>query len=508
MKSLFRVFCFCLFSVSLQAQSRPNILVIFSDDHTQQTISAYGRSLMQTPNIDRIAREGALLRNTFVTNSLCAPSRAVLLTGKYSHLNGLKDNDERRKFDGTQQQVQKLLKEGGYQTAWIGKWHLQTLPQGFDFWRILPDQGNYYQPDFINMQNDTVRYNGYVSNLISDFSENWLNNRDTSKPFFLVVGEKATHRSWLPDLPDLGSFDKVHFEEPANFHDTYEGRIAAQNQDMMVRKTLVLQSDLKVGVDYYKNKRDQYSRMTDEQKAVFKKYYDGVTAEYETLKNDSARLEEWKFQRYLKDYLATAKSLDRNIGRLLAYLDSAGLTKNTLVIYASDQGFYMGEHGWFDKRFMYEESLRTPCVVRYPGHIKPGTVLNQMVVNIDFAPTLLDAAGLKVPADMQGQSFLGLFSGKKTMPWREAMYYHYYEYPAPHRVAPHFGIRTEQYKLIRFYGPHNSWELFDLKKDAAEMHNLYNLPAYRNTIQQLEGQLKGLVQQYADKEAEAILGQQ
>lgn len=505
LRSIFVLCGFFIFLVATRAQQRPNILVIFSDDHTRQTISAYGQSLMQTPHIDRLANEGALLQNCFVTNSLCAPSRAVLLTGKYSHLNGLKDNDVRRQFNGAQQQVQKLLAAGGYQTAWIGKWHLQTLPQGFDFWRVVPDQGNYYEPDFINMNHDTLRYHGYITNLISDFSLDWLGKRDADRPFFLVVGEKATHRSWLPDLQDLGAYDSIHFSEPPNFHDRYEGRIAAQNQDMLVRKTMDPRSDLKAGIDYQKQDKGQYGRMTPEQKAVFKKYYDGVTAEYEQVKNDSAKLEQWKLQRYLKDYLATARSLDRNIGRILAYLDSTGLARNTVVIYASDQGFYMGEHGWFDKRFMYEESLSTPCVIRYPGHIQPGTRLKQMVVNIDFAPTILDAAGLPVPGDIQGRSFLPLLTSAKQQPWRDAMYYHYYEYPEPHRVAPHFGIRTERYKLIRFYGPHTNWELFDLRNDTAEMHNLYAQPAYSKTRVELKKQLDRLIQQYGDTEAASIL---
>ncbi len=493
-----------LISVSAQ-NTRPNILVIFSDDHADQTISAFGSRMMQTPNIDRIAHEGAILRNTFVTNSLCAPSRAVLLTGKYSHLNGLKDNDPRRQFDGTQQQLQKLLATNQYQTAWIGKWHLQTLPQGFDFWRVLPDQGHYYQPDFINMGNDTVRYKGYVTNLISDFSMNWLSQRDKDKPFFLVVGEKATHRSWLPDIPDLGAYDAVTFPEPPNFHDNYEGRTAARNQDMLVRKTLSVQNDLKVRPDY--NSRSQFGRFSPEQLLPFKKYYDKIALEYDAVKNDSSKLEQWKFQRYIKDYLATARSLDRNIGRILKYLDSTGLAKNTVVIYASDQGFYMGEHGWFDKRFMYEESLRTPFVIRYPGKIKAGTRMDKIVVNIDFAPTLLEIAGVKAPLDMQGKSFWKLLSSPSVkQSWRRGMYYHYYEYPEPHRVAPHFGIRTEQYKLIRFYGPDNHWELYDLKNDKGEMQNLYGNAKYRKLIQQLEKQLRALINEYKDKDAAVILG--
>jgi arylsulfatase A-like enzyme len=490
-------------------KTKPNILIIFSDDHADQTISAYGSRLMQTPNIDRIAREGAILRNVFVTNSICAPSRAVLLTGKYSHLNGLKDNDVNRSFDGSQQQVQKLLASSSsqYQTAWIGKWHLQTLPQGFDFWRILPDQGHYYQPDFINMPNDTVRYKGYVTNLISDFSMNWLNQRDTARPFFLVVGEKATHRSWLPDIPDLGAYDATDFPEPATFHDSYEGRIAASKQDMLINRTMVVKSDLKVRPDY--DTRNQYGRFEPAQLATFKAYYDKIALQYDAVKNDSAKLESWKFQRYLKDYLATAKSLDRNIGRILQYLDSTGLARNTVVIYASDQGFYMGEHGWFDKRFMYEESLRTPFVMRYPGRISPGTSVDKMVVNIDFAPTILDIAGIKTPAEMQGQSFLKLVTSPgQVKTWRNVMYYHYYEYPEPHHVAPHFGIRTATHKLIRFYGPDQIWELYDLKADPSETKNRYGKKGYEKLTEQLKTILRAQIKHFKDTDAAAILAKE
>ena len=480
----------------------PNIIVIFSDDHAQQAISAYGGQLMQTPNIDRIAKEGAIFTNSFVTNSICAPSRAVFLTGKYSHMNGLIDNSPGRRFNGSQQQIQKLLHEQNYQTAWIGKWHLQSLPQGFDFWNILPDQGNYFQPDFINMKNDTVRHQGYVTNLISDFSLDWLNKRDTSAPFFLVVGEKATHRNWMPDIQDLGAFDNQVFPMPGNFFDDYKDRRAALEQDMTISKTMLLENDLKIGANY--QKPGMFGRLSREQKEAYDNYYRKIAAEYEKIKQDSLAVVKWKFQRYLKDYLSTAKSMDRNIGRILKYLDSTGLSKNTIVIYTSDQGFYLGEHGWFDKRFMYEESLRTPLLMRYPGYIRPGSQLNQMVVNIDLAPTLLSFAGVKVPSDMQGESMIPLLKNS-TINGRKSLYYHYYEYPDPHRVAPHFGIRTEQYKLIRFYGKHDTWELFDIIKDPQEMTNLYKDPVYRKVKEDLQKQLLQLAIQYKDNEAAGIL---
>ncbi len=494
-----------LFHINMEAQSKhPNILIIFSDDHTQQAISAYGSKLMQTPAIDRIAKEGALFINTFVTNSICAPARAVLLTGKYSHLNGLKDNSPTRRFDGTQVQVQKILKTANYQTAWIGKWHLQSLPTGFDFWKILPDQGQYFQPDFIGLKNDTTRYKGYATNLISDFSLDWLDHRDSTKPFFLVIGEKATHRNWMPDTADLGAFDQIEFPYPANFFDKYDHRKAAADQDMTINKTMVIGNDLKIGIDY--SQRGMFGRLNPAEKKVYEAYYNRIQKEYEAIKQDSIALIKWKFQRYLKDYLATAKSLDRNIGRILAYLDSKRLVENTIVIYASDQGFYLGEHGWFDKRFMYEESLRTPFLMRYPGVVNPGTKLDQMIVNIDFAPSILAMAGLKAPSEMQGSNFMPLLTKQPLIkPWRKSMYYHYYEFPEPHHVAPHVGIRTERYKLIRFYGSFDSWELFDLQKDPTEMNNLIDLKSEKDRIIQMKKDLLSLAKQFKDEEAILLL---
>ncbi|MEO5683660.1 MAG: sulfatase [Chitinophagaceae bacterium] len=495
------------FSASFAQQNKkaPNILIIFSDDHAYQTISAYGSTLMQTPNIDRIAKEGAIFKKVFVTNSLCAPSRATLLTGKYGHINGLTINKVYNPFNTQQPLFPRILQQHNYQTAWIGKWHLQTLPDGFDFWKVLPDQGQYYNPQFITMNKDTVATEGYVTDVISGFAEDWINNRDTSKPFCLVVGEKATHREWLPDLQDLGAFDNRTFPVPPNFYDKYENRRAAKNQDMTIDKTMRLKEDLKVHADYEKN--GIYNRFTAAQKEKFYNYYENtVSKEFDAKQYTGAALLKWKYQRYMKDYLATAKSLDRNIGRLLDYLDKNKLAENTLVIYASDQGFYMGEHGWFDKRFMYEESARTPMVMRYPGLVYPGTVVNDMIVNIDFAPTLLDAAGVQVPDDMQGKSFLPLFNHDQgAYKWRKAMYYHYYEYPEPHKVAPHFGIRTERYKLIRFYGPADYWELYDLETDPHEMKNIYTVKGKEQLSADLKKQLKDLIMQYKDEAALGIM---
>ena len=483
---------------SLAQNKRPNIIFILSDDHAYQAIGAYGNQLARTPNIDRIAKEGARFNNMFITNSICGPSRACFLTGKYSHVNGYTLNE--RVFDNNQAVFPTLLQKAGYQTAWIGKMHLGTLPSGFDYLDILPGQGQYYNPDFINTEHKTRRVEGYVTDLITQFSLDWLKQRDTTKPFFLVVGEKATHREWLPALEDLGVYDSVQFPLPANFYDDYQGRNAAAQQDMTIDKTMRLKEDLKVHADY--EHTDIYNRFTPEQKSKFYNYYENkVSAEFDRKKLTGKALVEWKYQRYLKDYLATANSLDRNIGRILDWLDRSGLAGNTIVIYASDQGFYLGEHGWFDKRFMYEESLRTAFLMRWPGKIKPGSQINAFALGIDWAPTLLNAAGVKVPAGIQGKSFLSLLNNKNTGSWRKEIYYHYYEFPEPHHVYPHVGIRTQQYKLIKFYGGISDWELFDLEKDPHEMKNIYAQKGNERIIANLKADLEKLMKQYRDTAA-------
>lgn len=493
-----------LLSLSSYAQQKkPNIIFIFSDDHAWQAISAYGSKLVKTPNIDRIAAQGTIFKNALVTNSICGPSRATLLTGKYSHMNGYTLNEKR--FNTDQLLFPAILQQNGYQTAWIGKWHLGNLPKGFDYWRILNSQGQYFNPDIIG-PGDTTRMQGYVTDLITGMSINWLNHRDTSKPFFLVVGEKATHREWLPDIQDLGAYDDQTFPLPPTFKDNYKNRLAAQNQDMTISQTMRLKEDLKVHANYEKG---IYGRFTPEQKKAYIDYYEHkISREFDEKKLTGDALAEWKYQRYLKDYLATARSLDRNIGQLLDYLDQSGLAGNTVVVYASDQGFYMGEHGWFDKRFIYEESLRTPFIIKYPGVTKPGTTANQLMLNIDWAPTMLDIAGVKAPAEIQGTSFLPLLKqNQKNVSWRKEAYYHYYEFPEPHHVYPHFGIRTEQYTLVRFYGESNSWELYDLKKDPHEVDNLYGRKGYEKLTATLKEHLKKLMQQYKDQDALRILEQ-
>ncbi len=536
-KNIFTVFIYLIiFSAPtlLKAQMKPNILFILTDDHAYQAIGAYGNKQVTTPSIDRLAREGILLTNNFVTNSICGPSRATLLTGKYSHKNGYALNE--KQFDNNQSTLPNLLQQNGYQTAWIGKMHLGTLPKGFDYLNILPGQGTYFNPLFINNQSDTIRYPGYVTNLISDFLFDWMEQRDTSKPFFAVVGEKATHRSWQPDLRDLGAYDSVYFPLPATFYDPYESRPAAKDQDMTIEKTLLLKEDLKIGqffgetsfeqakpalieslkrnypkrqfndaeLKQYYIKRSSYGNMDSLQSKAYQDYYGNITKEFEQKKLAEKELTEWKFQRYMKDYYATAKSLDRNIGRILHYLDSTGLSKNTVVIYASDQGFYLGEHGWFDKRFMYDESFKTPFVIRYPEIIKPGIKLNHFVSNADWAPTILDLAGAKVPVEIQGRSFLPLLTQKKVTDWRKNVYYHYYEYPQPHRVSPHFGVRSEEYLLIRFYKGVETWELFDLKNDPQQLRNLYGNSKYAAAQKDMKEKLKSLILQYDDQEALVI----
>jgi arylsulfatase A-like enzyme len=371
---------------------------------------------------------------------------------------------------------------------------------------VLPDQGDYYNPDFIDMKNDTVNVQGYITDIITNMSEGWLDKRDTSKPFCLVIGEKATHRAWLPDLQDLGAFDDRTFPMPSNFYDDYKDRIAAQHQDMTIAKTMLLGEDLKLHADYEHDAF--YKRLNKNQLAVFKTYYEKLSADFDSHHYTGKALIEWKYQRYIKDYLSVAKSLDRNIGKILDYLDKNGLSKNTIVIYASDQGFYMGEHGWFDKRFIYEQSMKTPFLMRYPGVIKPGTKVNGMVMNIDIAPTILSIAGLPVPASIQGSSFLPLLKNESSPNWRKAAYYHYYEYPEPHHVAPHFGMRTDKYKLVRFYGPDNAWELYDLKKDPDEMNNIYAKSKDSPFMISLKKQLKELIIQYQDLEAMDILNKE
>ncbi|QPH41175.1 sulfatase family protein [Pedobacter endophyticus] len=504
MKKLVAFLFYCFYCVNgLFAQEKPNIVVIISDDQAFQAIGAYGNKLIKTPGIDRIAKEGAIFQKAYVTNSLCGPSRASLLTGQYSHMNGFKDNTH-SVFNHDRDSFAKRLQAAGYQTAWVGKQHLGNKPQSFDYYSILPGQGQYYNPDFIGMDGKMERVEGYVTNIITQKSEKWLDQRDRNKPFCIVIGHKATHRSWAPDTADFGKYDHIKFPIPANFYDTYKTRIAASQQTMSVSKDMTLGYDLKMNTPEQELKDGLLKRMNAAQKTAWKKYYDPIRAKFIKENLTGKALAEWKYQRYMSDYMNTAASLDRNINEVLNYLDKNNLTKNTIVIYLSDQGFYLGEHGWFDKRFMYEESFRTPFVMRYPGVIKPGTVNNDFVMNIDIAPTLLKAAGVAVPSTVQGESILPLFNAKTAKP-REAIYYHYYEDRGEHNVSPQFGIKTARYKLIRYYDQVSGWELFDLKKDPKEMENIYEKQENRGLISTLKKQLATLIDKYKDDEAKALL---
>ncbi|MBM3401788.1 MAG: sulfatase [Bacteroidetes bacterium] len=487
-----------------QQSKKPNIIIILTDDHAVSTIGAYCSKYGATSHIDRLAKEGALFNKAFVVNSICGPSRAVLLTGKYSHVNGMRDN--RDTFDASQDVFPARLKASGFQTAWIGKWHLVSYPQGFTYWNILPGQGQYYNPDLINMQGDTIRKQGYVTDVITELTLDFLDNRDSSKPFFVVVGEKAPHRTWMPDIQDLGRFDQVNFPLPKNFYDRYTDRIAAGMQDMSIEKTMKLGYDLKMKSEPDALAASFLARMDPDQRLKWNAYYDKIDEDFRKQKLKGRELTEWKFQRYMRDYYSTTLSLDRNIGKILSYLDQNNLSKNTIVVYTSDQGFYMGEHGWFDKRFMYEESMRTPLIIRYPGVIKPGVISNQIVSNVDFAPSFLEAAGLPIPAAIQGKSMMPLLRNFKTS-IRKSAYYHFYEYPGEHSVLKHFGIRTSRFKLIRFYEHKDFWELYDLEKDPNEMKNLYGLKNYRSITEDLKAQLQQLCEENKDETALKVLAQ-
>jgi arylsulfatase A-like enzyme len=461
----------------------PNILFIFSDDHGYQAVSAYGHGLNHTPNIDRLAMEGMRFDRCVVPNSICGPSRATVLTGKYSHVNGFYNNTNSR-FDGSQETFPKLLQKAGYQTAFVGKWHLVSNPTGFDSWEMLPGQGQYYNPPMIR-DGQRVKHEGYVTDIITDLTLDWLKNkRDPSKPFLVMCHHKAPHREWEPGLNHLADYDGVKFPEPDTLFDDYAGRGQAEKtQDMMIRKTMN-DKDLKL---------DPPKTLTPEQRKAWDAYYGPRNEEFHKANLEGKDLVRWKYNRYLHDYLACIAGVDESVGRLLDYLKEAGLDRDTIVVYASDQGFYLGEHGWFDKRWIFEESLRTPLLVRWPGVARPGSVNRDMVSNLDFAETFLEAAGQPVPADMQGRSLVPLLEGKTTSDWRKSFYYHYYEHPGPHNVHRHYGVVTDRYKLVYFYEPEmNYWELFDLEKDPHELRSVYGEKEYADVQKRLEGELARL----------------
>ncbi|PTX61742.1 arylsulfatase A-like enzyme [Kordia periserrulae] len=476
------------------AIEKPNIVFIFTDDHATQAITAYNdrfKDISPTPNIDRIAKEGAILRNAFSTNAICGPSRAAILTGKYSHVNGYYKNYRGGHFDNTQWSYPKALQENGYTTALVGKWHLASEPKGFDYYKYHIDhgeQGVYWNPTY--SENGTeVKEEGYATNITTDFALQWLDNKNNQEPFCLMLQYKAPHREWAPDTKYVDLFEDETLPFPETFNDMYEGREQTAGNTHMT-------------MDYL-NRRDlKLATPEDLDKKELRKWLDygnkprQIATPNDTLKGEALR--RWKYQRYIKDYLATIRSVDDNIGRVLQYLKDHNLEENTIVIYASDQGFFLGEHGWFDKRWMYEESMRMPFIIKYPGKIKPNTVVDDIISNIDIAPTLLELTKTEIPQDVQGKSFTPLLMGETVENWRQSMYYHYYEYPKWHHVQPHYGIRTERYKLIHFYYDIDVWELYDLQEDPQEMNNLIHSEAHTSLITTLKEQLKALKTAYGN----------
>lgn len=524
------------------AQQRPNIVYIMCDDHAFQCISAYGSpisKLAPTPNIDRIAERGMRFDRAFVENSLSTPSRACLMTGLYSNQNGQRQLGEG--IDTTRTFFTEQLQQAGYQTAVVGKWHMGCDPKGFDYYHIYNDQGQYYNPQYRGTDTDGkyIVEEGYSTDLTTDHALSFIEHRDTNKPFCLLLHHKAPHRNWLANTKYFGMYDNVTFPMPETFYDDYETRgSAVRTQKMSVTKDMRWEQDFKVpemldtanadSWDSYLSLMNEVNRMNPEQRIAWGKYYFPRNRRLLEARLTGKELDEWKYQNYIRDYMSVIKSVDESVGRVLDYLDSHGLTDNTIIVYTSDQGFYMGEHGWFDKRFMYEESLRTPLLIAYPGHIQPGTVCNKLVQNIDYAPTFLDLAGISKPKELPGRSLTPIFkAGDKVKGWRNSIYYHYYDYPTYHMVRKHDGVRTDRYKLIHFYGaggldavkenkyqrqpgtrehgcmtyltslgyfePKDSAvnynELYDLQADPHELNNLYGKPGYEKITKQLQKQL-------------------
>jgi arylsulfatase A-like enzyme len=521
MKRLFNALVIAALALlSATAADRPNILFLFSDDHALNAISAYGGRLADvapTPNIDRLADEGAVFKNSFVANSICGPSRACILTGKHSHKNGFLYNSG-APFDGSQWTIASALRESGYETAVIGKWHLKSNPVGFDHWEIFPGQGYYYNPVFIQMDGSHKRFEGYATDITTDKALAWLKDRESDKPFFLMCQHKAPHRTFSPALRHLDSFNGMTIPEPDNLFDDYATRSATlPDNEMEIDRhfhwayDLKLRKDERGGIEmpgWDRHGTPEYNRMTPAQKKAWDAHFGPLNqeflAEFKAGKFDHKDLVRWRYQRYMKNYLATVKGVDENIGRMLDYLDEAGLAENTIVIYSSDQGFYLGEHGWFDKRWMFEESFKMPFLIRWPGVVKPGSRPSEMIQNIDYAPTLADAAGIPVPGEVQGLSIVPLLKGQSN-DWRKSLYYAYYEV-GEHNVPAHFGVRTQRHKLIYFPAT-DEWNLFDLVKDPNEMVNVYGQLEYAGIEKKLVAEFHRLRKQYdAPEFAEKLAG--
>ncbi len=483
-------------SLAAAAEGRPNIVFIFTDDHCEQALSAYDPARITTPNLDRIASEGMRFDRCYVTNSICGPSRAVIQTGKYSHLNGFVRNGNR--FNGDQQTFPKLLRAAGYQTAVIGKWHLASTPQGYDYYDVLKGQGPYYNPPMITAgergEPVTRQHTGYTTDIITDKTLDWLKeHRDPDKPFMLMCQHKAPHRNWMPAPKYLNWLDDVTIPEPETLWDDYSGRTRSAARQTMTIAEHLNANDLKL---------TGYGTMNAEQKKVWDAAYVPKNEAYLKARPGMTEKEivQWKYQRYVKDYLRCVKSVDDSVGRVLDYLQEAGLDDNTVVIYSSDQGWYLGEHGWFDKRWMYEESLKTPLLVRWPGVVEAGSTNDDIVRNLDFAETFLDIAGVEVPADMQGRSLVSVLKGETPDDWRKTFYYHYYENPGAHNVARHYGVTDGTHKLIRYYALEgekiDDWEMFDLSQDPNELTNLYGHEDYTKVQAELAAELTRLRELY------------
>ena len=492
---------------------KPNIVFIMADDHAIQAISAYGHPLSQlapTPNIDRIAKNGAIFKRSYVTNSICGPSRAVILTGKHSHLNGFRQNGER--FNGDQPTMPKMMQKIGYQTALMGKWHLHGNPQGFDDWKVLVDQGNYYNPDFI-INGDTTRIQGYATDIITEQALDWLKNkRKPETPFMLMVQHKAPHRNWMPALRHIQLYDSVYFPLPDTYFTDHKGSLGSKEQLQTVYKDMYEGHDLKLSKAYGSTElahnpwTTDFERMTPAQRESWDAAYLPKNNAFHKANLKGKELAEYKWQRYLQEYMATIAAVDESVGEILDYLESNGLSENTLVVYTSDQGFYLGEKGWFDKRYMYEPSYGTPLLMQWPNKIQSGIESEALVQNLDFAQTFLDAAGgQEYSTQMQGQSLLPLLNEDVTdEEFRELLYYHYYDFPAFHMVKKHYGISSKQYKLIHFYDNIDQWEFYDLSQDPDEVSNLIDHPNYANRIEKMKIQLDSIQSAYGvtDKEFE------
>ena len=496
---------------------RPNIVFIFSDDHAPHAIGAYARdeamafgqwlaSVDATPRIDELAADGMRFRRSYCTNSICGPSRAVILTGKHSHVNGFMNNGNR--FDGDQPTFPKLLQGAGYRTAMIGKWHLGSDPQGFDHWDVLPGQGQYYNPVFITAAGER-QVEGHCTDIVTDLSLEWLEaQKESGEPFLLMAQHKAPHRTWMPALRHLELWaDETLPEPPTLFDDYADNAPGAARQEMTIRDHMYLLYDLFVTPEEGAEPQEGNSldasgwrnleRMSEAQRSAWDAFYEPRNAAFHALGLEGEDLVRWKFQRYLKNYLRCVRGVDESVGRITDWLEANGLAENTIVVYSSDQGFYLGDHGWYDKRWMYEESLAMPLIVRWPGHTEPGSVDDHLVQNLDYAPTFLELAGVEVPDDMQGRSLVPLLEGRAPDDWRDAIYYHYYEYPSVHMVPRHVGIRTERWKLIHYY-PFDEWELFDLALDPDETRNLYGDPEHTNIATNLALRLGRLQETFGD----------